>query len=205
EILAEEKEYLLPLPPRYDTARISELRVDKYSTVTVDSCRYSVPDSLVGKIVFTKIYPYKVMSYHEGKKVSSHKRKHGHYQWSIDISHYLKTLKIKPGALKRSVALSQAKPELKKIYNKYYKGSEKALIELLELIAEHSLDKIKGAIKELENINPRLIDTEKIKTIVERNDISREKAVADSASDIHRKSKEIMDAYSEMLSGVVSR
>lgn len=122
-----------------------------------------MPDSLVGKLVFTKIYPYKVISYHEGKKVSSHKRKHGHHQWSINISHYLATLRIKPGALKRSVALSQAKPALRKIYKRYYRDREKAFIELLELIAEYGLAKIEEAIKTLEKINPKLVDTEKIK------------------------------------------
>ncbi len=47
--------YLLPRLPKYDTARIAELRVDKYSTVCIDTCRYSVPDQYVGEFLFVKI------------------------------------------------------------------------------------------------------------------------------------------------------
>jgi len=42
EILEEERGYLSPLPPRYDTARISEVRADKYSCISVDANHYSV-------------------------------------------------------------------------------------------------------------------------------------------------------------------
>ena len=77
EILQEERNYLLPLPPRYDTARITEARADKYSCITVDSNRYSVPDHLVGKFIFTKIYPDKIICYHCEKKIVSHQRRYG--------------------------------------------------------------------------------------------------------------------------------
>ena len=126
------------------------------------------------------------------------------HQWSINISHYLATLRIKPGALKRSVALSQAKPALRKIYKRYYRDREKAFIELLELIAEYGLAKIEEAIKTLEKINPKLVDTEKIKTIVQRNDAGSKNVVPDTSSDIYRKSREIMSQYRKMLSGVAS-
>jgi Transposase and inactivated derivatives len=54
EILQEEREYLSPLPPRYDTARISEVRADKYSCISVDANHYSVPDYLVGNLSLLK-------------------------------------------------------------------------------------------------------------------------------------------------------
>jgi hypothetical protein len=56
QMLEIEREYLALKPPRYDSARILDARVSKYSCVTVNSCCYSVPDSLVGEFVLTKVY-----------------------------------------------------------------------------------------------------------------------------------------------------
>jgi len=77
EILQEERGYLLPLPPRYDTARTTEARVDRYACITVDGNHYSVPDHLVGKFVFIKIYPDWINCYHNEKKIASHQRRYG--------------------------------------------------------------------------------------------------------------------------------
>lgn len=125
EILQEEKGYLLPLPPRYDTARITEARVDSYSCIMVDGNHYSVPDDLVGKFVFIKIYPDRIICYHASQKIASHKRRYGRKKWSISITHYLRTLKLKPGALKRNTAFYQLQPRLKVIYQKYYQDTSK--------------------------------------------------------------------------------
>jgi len=200
EILREEKDYLLPLPPKYDTARIVESRVDKYSCITVDGNHYSVPDHLVGQFIFTKIYPDKIICYHNQKRVAWHQRRYGAQEWSIDINHYLMTLKLKPGALKRSTALAQLKPRLKDIYQKYYQGQEKSFIGLLELIAASNLDRVERAIALLEKINPSGISTEKIKTIVERN-YSTPKDIT-PLSDTEANSKKIVDIYAEILKEV---
>jgi transposase len=200
EILSEEKDYLLPLPPRYDTARIVEARVDKYSCITVDGNHYSVPDHLVGQFIFTKIYPDKIICYHIQKKIASHQRRYGAQEWSIDINHYLMTLKVKPGALKRSSALAQLKPKLKDIYQKYYQGQEKSFIGLLELIAASNLYRVEQAIALLEKINPSGISTEKIKTIVERNNYIPKKVT--HLSDTEANSKKIIDIYAEILKEV---
>ena len=197
EILKEEKDYLLPLPPRYDTARIVEARADKYACISVDGNHYSVPDYLIGKFIFTKIYPDKIIGYHKQKKIASHQRRYGAQEWSIDIAHYLKTLKLKPGALKRSSALAQLKPKLKDIYQKYYQGKEKSFIELLELIAAHNLLAVEQAITLLKKINPSGISTEKIRTIVERNN-STPKNIT-HLSDTEANSKKIIDIYAEIL------
>jgi transposase len=200
EILREEKDYLLPLPPRYDTARIVESRADKYSCITVDGNHYSVPDHLVGQFIFTKIYPDKIICYHNQKRVAQHQRRYTNQEWSIDINHYLVTLKLKPGALKRSTAFAQLKPRLKGIYQKYYQGQEKSFIGLLELIATNNLYRVEQAIAVLEKINPSGISTEKIKTIVERN-YSTPKNIT-HLSDTEANSKKIVDIYAEILKEV---
>ena len=200
EILQEERDYLLPLPPRYDTARITEARVDRYACITVDGNHYSVPDHLVGKFVFIKIYPDRIIGYHDEKKIASHKRKYERKKWSIDITHYLRTLKLKPGALKRSTAFSQIQPRLKAIYQKYYRGKEKHFIELLELAADHNLVSVEQAITLLEKVNPTGVNTEKIRTILERKDDTSSKIIP--PSDIEIQSQRIVNLYTDMLNEV---
>jgi len=110
EILQGEGDWLLPLPPLYDTARITEARVDRYACITVDGNYYSVPDDLLKKFVFIKIYSDRIICYHDEEKITSHKRKYERKKWSIDITYYLRTLKLKLGVLVRSSAFSQIQP-----------------------------------------------------------------------------------------------
>lgn len=199
EMLAAEKGHLLPQMPRYDTARTAEPRADRYSTIMVDSCHYSVPDSLVGQFIFVKVYPDSIICYHDTKEVARHKRKYGKHEWSLDISHYIKTLTLKPGALRRSTALAQIKPDLKDIYQKYYRGSEKAFIELLGLISEEGMGSIKEAIAALLKISPYSVETEKIKTLVKRNTVTGKESRTVNTSDTLLSSKEIMAELDRIL------
>jgi DNA-binding CsgD family transcriptional regulator len=198
EMLEKEKDALLVLPPRYDTARIREARVDRYSTVSVDTNHYSVPDHLVGEFVLVKIYPDRILCYHNQQKIASHKRCQGRDRWQLDINHYLKTLKFKPSALKRSNAFSQIKPELKAIYHNYYQGQEKQFIDLLELVATHSLSKVSQTISMLEKI-PTTVNTERIRLILEKKD---EPVPILTPSAITRQAKETVCHYSELLGGI---
>lgn len=197
DILNEEREYLLPWLPKYDAARTMELRVDKYSTVCIDNCHYSVPDIYVGNFIFTKVYTTDICLYYKGKRVAKHQRKYGFKKWSIELGHYVRTLKKKPGALAGSVALKQAEPDLKKTYQQYYIGKEKEFIELLELVGEKGWVKVKKSIETLRKINPRDISTEKVKMICNRNDDKPLSVKSDG--DIEAKSKEILKAYGLML------
>lgn len=198
EMLEKEQNHLLVLPPRYDTARIREARVDRYSTVSVDANHYSVPDHLVGEFVLVKVYPDKVLCYHDQEKIASHQRCLGQAHWQLDINHYLNTLKLKPGALGRSSAFLQMKPELQAIYHKYYQGQEKQYLQLLELVATYSLPKVNQTITMLEKI-PTTVTTEKIRLILEKKD-EPVRILAPSA--ITRQAKENLSDYSKLLGGI---
>ncbi len=169
EVLEKERPYLLPKVPMYDAAKIAELRVSKYSTVTVNSCYYSVPEQYVGKMIFTKIYSDQIICYHDGTLVASHVRKFGHSEWSIQLEHYLGTFKKKPGALASSVALHQADPKLRQIYTKYYITKERDFIDLIHFISEMGLESVEQAIATLNQISPLEVTTEKIKAICNRS------------------------------------
>lgn len=170
EILNEERTHMYPYIAKLDTARIEEPRVDKYSTFSVDTCRYSVPDMYVGKRIFIKIYSNSIVCFSEGKKIASHERKLGFNEWSIKLEHYLNTFKRKPGSLASSTAMQQADPRIQNIYNIYYNKKEKDFIELLLFIDESSISKVEDAINLLKKISPTNITTEKIKSICNRDD-----------------------------------
>ena len=202
DILEEEKPYLLPWLPKYDTARVTELRVDKYSTVCVDTCHYSVPDQYVGEFLFVKIYTTHICCYHKDQKVAVHERKYGFRKWSIQIAHYARTLKKKPGALADSLALKQAEPELQKMYYEYYTGKEKEFIELLELVGEKGWTKVQSAMDALKKVSPTHLSTEKIVSICKRsNDVISLKNEDDTVT----LSKGILKAYSQLLNGSVNK
>ncbi|WP_034602533.1 Mu transposase domain-containing protein, partial [Clostridiisalibacter paucivorans] len=198
EILKEELPYLTKLMPPYDISRVAELRVNKYSVITVDENKYSVPDSLVGEFVTTKVYPEKILVYHHNTKVAEHIRSFGSHTWNIEINHYLNTLKKKPGAIHRSTAMHQMNPKLQNIYNKYYTENPRDFIELIELISKEGLESIEKAIISLEKISPLNINTEKIKLLCNRKEeIKTNKEYKNT--EIEKQSKSILNHYGNLL------
>ncbi|MGN1054295.1 MAG: IS21 family transposase [Erysipelotrichaceae bacterium] len=126
----EEMKYLKPYRPKYESAHIESRLVDKYSFIKVDANFYSVPDYLVDKNVLVKIYPNNIDVYYKQDKVATHIRDTGKNKTCIDINHYLDTFLKKPGALRNSTALKSV-PELKDIFDKYYKENPRSFISKL--------------------------------------------------------------------------
>jgi len=157
-----------------------------------------VPDLYVGEFIFVKIYTTHICCYHKGQKVAMHKRRYGLRKWSIQIAHYTRTLKRKPGALAGSLALQQAEPELQKIFHEYYTGKEKEFIELLELVGEKGWAEVQSAMETLRELSPIHLSTEKIAAICMRNnDIYLPKNEGDTVA----LSKRILKTYSQLLNG----
>jgi len=172
ELFEIEKEYLLPVFQKFECARLADLRVDKYGTIIVDSCHYSVPENYTGKIITAKIYSSEIICFFEDEKICIHKKSHRFGEWIIKIEHYLQTLKRKPGAVRSSVALSQMKEGFQNIYRKYFSAKSRDFIELLIYMKENnlSLPEVQTIICKLEKLCPSSISTVKIKTIIERNE-----------------------------------
>lgn len=199
DILEEEKAYLLELMPSYDTARTAELRVNKYSVISIDENKYSVADDLVGKFVFVKIYPETIFVYHQNKLIAQHNRNYGTHTWNIKIEHYIKTIKKKPESLHSSTAMRQMNPTLQTIYNKYYTENPKDFIDLLELIGQKGLEKVESVIKELEKLSPIGINTEKIKMLCNRNEDEGKNIHQERTTQIEEHTKLILTHYGNLL------
>ena len=97
----------------------------------IDTCHYSVPDHLVGKLVFAKVYSFKVLVFHNDRLVAEHAKMHDYHQWSFKLEHYTNTFRRKPGALASSTALRQTDPYLHSLYQQYYIGKERDFIDLV--------------------------------------------------------------------------
>lgn len=143
----EEKKYLLPYKPKLDLANIIQVSVDKYSFVRIQNNRYSVPDYLAQRKITAKIYHNKIMFYSKNHYVCEHKKKDGRNETSIDICHYLETLKKKPGAIRNSLALKSI-PDLKAIFDIYFTSEPKKFIELIE---EYKTLELKDMIMQIRN------------------------------------------------------
>ncbi len=169
ETFETEKQFLLPAMPRFESCMKNTAKVDKYSTVMVARNHYSVPDTFVGKTVDVRLYTEKVIIYHDGTIIARHDRDFGVQQWKIDIYHYLRTLKRKPGALHQSTALLQSDTMVKNIYEKYYTKDTKTFLEVLDVIYEHGVTTVAEALCKLEKLSPHDMSADKVALICAKN------------------------------------
>jgi transposase len=197
QMLDTEKKHLGQKPPRYDCSITADLRVNKYSCISVTGCYYSVPDEFVGQFVTVKAYADKIICYCKKQKVASHTRLYGNHEWKIDINHYLKTLMLKPKALPASTAFSQMSDRLKEIYKKYFRGSEKDFVGLLEMTGKIGIKKVDAAIDELEALKPGAVDLDKISVICSRKNVPAFNHKKDST--IEKASRQLLSLYAAIL------
>ena len=140
-LIEEEKKKLTFYRPKYETADIASLHVSKYSFIQIDTNFYSVPDHLVDRYVTVKIYPNDIDVYYKNELIASHKREKSKKETYIDIRHYLSTFLKKPGALRNSTALNSV-PELKGLFDTYFKEKPRDFIDILYRCRDKSLEQM---------------------------------------------------------------
>ena len=110
EHFAVEKPLLKPLPcERCETGRWFHPRVDRFSQVTVQANRYSVPVRLIGRQLRALLPANRIEIYDSTRLVARHERFMGKGGSRLDLDHYLEGLLRKPGALPGATALEQAR------------------------------------------------------------------------------------------------
>lgn len=127
-------------PGRMECFAGENLKVDKYSTISFGTNRYSVPDHLIGKMVFAKIYSQKIKIYDDNDVLCHHNRVYERHSWQIDLNHYLQTLRRKPGAVAGSIALKQAPDWMQSIYANHFIHDARSFIELLQYCHANDID-----------------------------------------------------------------
>ncbi|NEW04707.1 IS21 family transposase [Paenibacillus sp. SYP-B3998] len=199
--LEEERSCLLPKMPLFDASRSFFARVDKYATVIVDQNHYSVPDHFVGQLAI-KVYSGRIQCFHDGRQVAEHARLVGCHEWRLELSHYLETLKKKPGALAGSTALQQAQTKWKNIYETYYTRREKDFVELLQMMADGvTLVEVEHSVAELCRIHPSHVTTDKIKALCARaREVLPPQALSSQESqDIEAHAQQHLRLYDELF------
>ena len=172
ELFENEKPNLFQINYSYKCFKNDHAKVDKYSTISYKKNRYSVPDFLVGRLLDIKIFAEKIDVYFNGEQVCSHKRSYGLQTWTMDINHYLTSLKRKPGALKSSLALNQLSDEIKEIREKYFSDEAKDFIELLQYCKDKNITftEVENAIEKIKKITPTSISKDKILAVMSKED-----------------------------------
>jgi len=144
-----EQKRLLPLPVKpYETAKWCEARVDHFSTVSFETNHYSVPVTLVGKMVTVKASALTVRISHRGEEITSHPRCYRKHQTSYQLAHYLPLLEIRPGSVFNARPVEAAQlPEELAIYAKRLPYPEKSMVRLLRFIVDHGVENVLSAIQ----------------------------------------------------------
>jgi len=169
EMIKEEQKHLYRFQASYKCFVSEQAKVDKYATVTYMRNRYSVPDSLVGKMIDLKVFAEYLIIYYNSKRIYCHVRSYGAHTWTIELSHYLHTLLRKPGALKNSLALQQTEEYLSGLYAGLFRGEEKQFVELLHHCQKHQIStaKLKLAVDKVLSITAHDVSKDKIIAILE--------------------------------------
>jgi hypothetical protein len=170
--LVEEKKKLWEYPGSISCFVTETLKVDKYSTITYFTNRYSVPDHLVGNMVDVKVYANKLKVYYDKELMCQIERSYGFGVWQIKLEHYLYTLSIKPGALHGSLALEQASEQLKHLYHTYFVNQPRGFVELLFYCKTKEVpqQKLITTILNLETICPNDVSSDKVMALLGNQD-----------------------------------
>jgi transposase len=170
EMLEAERPYLGPVGPRFECGEVRELRVDTYSTIRIDTCRYSVPETYVGQMIQVRVSPDRIRGYVNGECVCQHPRCAGRHEWRLTLTHYVQTLSRKPGALAGSVALRQLDMRLQAIYAAHYVDHAKDFIALLRYMSTSgtTIAAIETVLGQLVQTGVNQLSTDMIKVVCER-------------------------------------
>lgn len=172
ESLAADIQALKPYTNEMGCFEVAEYKVDKWSTICMKSSHYSVPDTLVGKIVTVKIYSEKIVILYNNDKVAVHERIYSQGKgWSVKLEHYLTTLIRKPGALTGSLALKQMPQKIQALFNKHFTDKARDFVFLLQYARDNNFtdNDIIEACKSLTGRGLRSISADQIKAMMHAN------------------------------------
>lgn len=168
ESLRADLEALIPCVNEMGCFEVADYKVSKWSTICMKTSHYSVPDTLVGKMVTVKIYSEKLVVLSDNKKVAIHERIYANGGWSVKLEHYAGTLLRKPGALAGSLAFKQMPEKIQILFNKHFKSAPKDFVLLLQYARENGFtdNDMLDAYKSLTQRGLRSVSADQIKAMM---------------------------------------
>lgn len=155
--LAQERDLMHPLPTlEYENCDLKRATISRYSLVKCEGNFYSVPDTYRPRLITLKIMVDRIVLLDGNDVIASHRRLTGKQQYSLDITHYIKTFHRKPGALPNSRVLAQVDELILDLFNRYYLDDPKGFLSILDLMLETSTEALSHALTILneQNISP---------------------------------------------------
>jgi transposase/transposase-like protein len=200
EMIEQEQKHLYRVQSPYKCFVNEQVKIDKYATFIYAGNRYSVPDSLVGKMLDLKVFAEHLVVYHNNKQIHCHVRSYGAHTWTLELSHSLHTLLRKPGAIKNSMALQQADEYLTGLYTNLFKGEEKQFIELLHYCDKYKLStiRLKKAVDKVTSITKHDVSKDKIIAILELGDNNEHLQQGNESDPISSHSSAILEELSQI-------
>jgi transposase len=164
---AVEKAQALALPAhRFDACVSRPAVVDKYQTIRVEGCRYSVPREVAFRPVTVKLYAQRIEVVHAGRVVAAHPRVDQANAARLDPLHYLPALLRKPGALDHSGVFQQWElppsfESLRATLEELHGASAgtRQYIRVLQLLLRHPVRRIEQAIEACRRGKPLTAET----------------------------------------------
>jgi transposase len=155
EEFALEKARALPLPAHgFDACVSRPAVVDKYQTVRVDRCRYSVPRECAFKPVTVKLYPERLQIVHAGRVVAEHRRLEESDTSCLDPLHYVPTLLRKPATLDHANVFTTWKlppslQQLRTLLEQHHGPATgtRHYIRVLQLLLRHPVERVDRALQ----------------------------------------------------------
>jgi len=143
-----ERRALIPLPLRsYETAKISEVKVDYYATIVLDSNHYSVPVQYAGYTVTIKASAFKVKAYWRGNEIAIHSRVYQKHRTIYQLEHYIPLLERRPRSVFHARPVKQANvPQLFFDYAARLKDPEKGMVRLLRMLIDYGTEPVHSAV-----------------------------------------------------------
>jgi len=184
-------------------------KVDKWSTICMKASHYSVPDTLVGKLVDVKIYSEKLVIIYNNQKIAVHERIYHPAGWSVKLEHYLGTLLRKPGAVHSSLALQKMPEQIQRLFDRQFAQSPKDFVLLMQYALEHTftdLDII-AAYQDLKDRGIARVSADQIKAMMhalaepqdKSNEFLHPKVTTEQSADIEDGSLQILSKLSRMM------
>jgi hypothetical protein len=155
--LVQERALMHPLPTlEYENCDLKRATISRYSLVKCEGNFYSVPDTYRPRLITLKIMVDKIVLLGGNDVIASHHRLTGKQQYSLDITHYIKTFYRKPGALPNARVLAQVDELIRDLFNRYYLDDPKGFLPILDLMRETSPEALSHALTILkeQNISP---------------------------------------------------
>ena len=150
----QERSQLLPLPAHpYPCCRTVPVRPNRFSMVTFQTNRYSVPVERASNVLLLRAFVDRVEITDGTRVVAAHERCYGREQDILDVFHYLPLLKKRPGAFDHARPLKMWSHPL--VLDRYlaqlkerlsHREATMEFLRVMELCLTHSLDEVAAAV-----------------------------------------------------------